>query len=238
MSIAEKLTTIAENEQRVYDSGYDKAERDKELKIWEILSGNGTRIRYEKCFYSASFPKDYTFAKPIVPNYCTQMFYDMKGQFPKNIDLSNVKPSNMTTSNESNQNSGLFAWSVNATYLYDMGLQAPGVYFSTWSYCKALKTIEKIRVTKSTKFSGSSIGPPFEQCGALENVTFEGEIGQNLSMSSCSKLTYESLSNIISCLYDYSAEGVTKTLTLHATAKARLTEDDIKTITDKGWTLV
>ena len=28
MSIAEKLTAIAENEQRVYDSGYSKAESD------------------------------------------------------------------------------------------------------------------------------------------------------------------------------------------------------------------
>jgi hypothetical protein len=238
MSIAEKLSTIAENEQKVYDAGYDKAEQDKDLETWKILTGNGTRLRYERAFYGCSFPKDYSFVKPVTPKYCERMFYDMKGQFPKNVDFSNVTA--LSGSNESNMTFAIFAWSVNATYLCDMKLQAPMAYVSTWAYCKAVKTIEKIRVKKETQFLGGAIGLPFLKCDALENVTFEGVIGQNLSLSSSSALSYASLKNIISCLYDFVGNGetVTRTLTLHATAKARLTEDDVKAITDKGWTLV
>jgi hypothetical protein len=108
-------------------------------------------------------------------------------------------------------------------------------YSTAYSECYRLKKIHIVRTHKDTTFSDAFSG---STTWALEEITFEGVIGQNLSMGRCPKLTIESLRNIISCLYDYSAEGVTKTLTLHSTAKARLTADDVKAITDKGWTLV
>jgi hypothetical protein len=43
--------------------------------------------------------------------------------------------------------------------------------------------------------------------------------------------------SIINALKDYSGTSETRTLTLHAWAKARLSESDIATATQKGWTI-
>ena len=238
MSIAEKLTTIVENEQKVYDAGYDKAVEDEELVMWKRLTGNGTRKRYGQAFYGCSFPKDYSFAKPITPTYCERMFYDMEGHFPKNIDLSGVT-SLSGNNGDSNSTYALFAWTLNATYLHDMKLPAPMAYVSTWAYCRALQTIEKIRVKKETQFLGGPIGIPFAECFALANVTFEGEIGQNLNMSACTKLTHKSLMNIIGCLYDFVSNGetTTRTLTIGTNNLSKLTDEEKAIATQKGWTL-
>ena len=69
---------------------------------------------------------------------------------------------------------------------------------------------------------------------------FEGKIGMSVTFSACSKLTYESLMGeygIINALLDLTGTGKTATLTLHADSKAKLTDSDIATITQKGWTL-
>lgn len=71
----------------------------------------------------------------------------------------------------------------------------------------------------------------------LKNITIEGKIGQSCHFSQSSQLTYESLMSIINALYDYSGTGETKTLTLHPTAKARLSDADIAIGTQKGWTI-
>ena len=46
MSIAEKLTTIAQNEQKVYDAGYSKAESD----FWDAYQKKGARTTYLEHF--------------------------------------------------------------------------------------------------------------------------------------------------------------------------------------------
>ena len=45
-TIAEKLTTIAENEQRIYDKGADDGKR----KYWKCFTVNGTRTDYKYAF--------------------------------------------------------------------------------------------------------------------------------------------------------------------------------------------
>ena len=72
---------------------------------------------------------------------------------------------------------------------------------------------------------------------ALVNVVIDGKIGQNCHFSQSSKLSYGSLMSIINSLYDYSPAIASHTLTLHANAKARLSENDIAIATQKGWTI-
>lgn len=75
----------------------------------------------------------------------------------------------------------------------------------------------------------------FYRCNSLTNIigTITG-IKNDLYMGFSSNLTRESLLVIINGLADLS--GTTgKTLTLHATAKARMTEEDIAIATAKGW---
>jgi hypothetical protein len=72
----------------------------------------------------------------------------------------------------------------------------------------------------------------------LENVTFEGTIGQNgLNFSWSINLSHDSLMSIINCLKDYSGTGTTKTVTLGATNLAKLTTAEKAVATQKGWTL-
>ena len=104
---------------------------------------------------------------------------------------------------------------------------------------KKLKTIRKIIVKEATTYTSA-----FGGCSALENITFEGIIGQNISFADSPLLTVESMINdegtgIINCLKDFVSEGntTTCTLTLHADAKARLTDAQKAVATEKGWTL-
>lgn len=91
-----------------------------------------------------------------------------------------------------------------------------------------LKTIRKLIVTENVTFSNW-----FAQCTALENVTFEGTIGQNIDFSAC-PLTKSSLLNIIEHLGKVST---TKTLTIGTTNKGKLTTTEIAVATQKGWTV-
>ena len=250
-SIQEKLTTIAENEQKVYDSGYSKGELD----LWNTLTNNNTRRFYSDCF--RHWKKEYF--RPPFPikvgsgvNYTSYMFARSnikkfeKGYFDFSAFTPNIAASNNACIYY------MFASCASLVEFEDIGLPAGG-YGYTWTDCTALKTVEVMRSTVECTFVNT-----FKNCSKLVNIKFAGEIGNNFSLIDCPNVSYESLTaqgeevtimlngvettevrkGLIHALYDYSAEGVTKTLTLNATAKARLTADDIKVITDKGWTLV
>ena len=92
----------------------------------------------------------------------------------------------------------------------------------------------KIGVREETTYEGSCF-----RCERLANISFvEGSvIGTNISFQYCDKLTHDSLMNIISVLKDYSGTGTTRTLTLHADAKAILTDSEKAIATQKGWTI-
>ena len=104
-----------------------------------------------------------------------------------------------------------------------------------FSYCSKLVTIGGIDISKARTISSMFVG-----CDALENITFNGVIKKSgLSLSSCTKLTHESLMSIINALYDWAAEGSTSTytLTLGSTNLAKLTDAEKAIATQKGWTL-
>ena len=96
--------------------------------------------------------------------------------------------------------------------------------------CKSLHTVEIVDVRKAKKMENSFIG-----CSLLQNVTCVEELPKcGISFGWSEKLTLESITNIITHLPDLSAEG-SKTLTLHATTKALLTEALIAEATNKNW---
>lgn len=85
-----------------------------------------------------------------------------------------------------------------------------------------------------TSFGSGSNGT-FYNCSKLETITgtITG-IKYDVSLANSPKLTRESLLIIINGLAEVTTQ---KTLTLHATAKDRLTEDDIAIATAKNWTI-
>ena len=71
----------------------------------------------------------------------------------------------------------------------------------------------------------------------VETLTIKsGTLSRNCNLSGCNNLTDTSLASIIDGLADLTG-GTGQTLTLHATPKARLTNEQIATITAKNWTL-
>lgn len=92
-------------------------------------------------------------------------------------------------------------------------------------------TIEKIITKESVTYKNWFLNTD------ITNVTFEGVIGQDLDMSYGSRLTVESMNNIISCLKDYSGTDTTHTLSLGSTKLAKLTDAEKAVATQKGWTL-
>lgn len=236
MSIATKLTQIAENEQKVYDAGAASQKAESDLQLWKMLTNNGTKgtagkYDREKMFYLTDFT-GYTFAKPLInsgaPGYCTGMFYGYMGTaLPDNIGFENVDASTNIDS--------LFTWGTSLTEIPDLGLPAMDSYYHFAMCVYKAKKIAVIRCHKDSTFVGAFTSSSAAM--GLEDITFEGEIGQDLDMSDCAKLTYESLKNISSCLYDYSGTEETHTLGLGSTNQAKLTEAELAEITQKGWSI-
>lgn len=110
----------------------------------------------------------------------------------------------------------------------EIGVNASYTFIS----CYSLKTIRKLIVSENTTFNRW-----FGGCEALENVTFEGIIANDISFADSFKLSNVSVQSIIDHLKDFTGQ-TGKTLTLHAYVGREVTEEQKATITAKNWTLV
>lgn len=95
-------------------------------------------------------------------------------------------------------------------------------------------TVDKIIL----KSDGSQIFTGgFNNADQLQNITFEGVIGNSISFNHSSLLTDASIQSIIDHLKDLTGETA-QTLTFHATVGGKLTAEQKAAITAKNWTLV
>ena len=195
MSIAEKLTTIAENEQRVYEAG----KTAEWSEFWEDFQKSGEETNYNYAISGERWTdKTYNPKYPISAKQMTSCFMNSK------ITDTKVPISFSLGSN------------------------------NIFSGCKSLITIRSL----TPKVEDFNWVNAFNNCTALENVTFDGIIdGTNISFGSCTKLTHESLINILEHLKNVKGTGVERSLTLGATNLAKLSENEIAIATQKGWTL-
>lgn len=212
MTIAEKLQTIAENEQKVFDAGYAKGQAEggggydegvqaEYDRFWDAYQDNGNRANYTQAFYGIGWTDDsYNPKYPINATARTggeEMFRDSM--------ITDTKVDIIATNN-----------------------------FSSYTFvsCALLKTIRKLVVDENTVYPRW-----FDGCYALENITFDGTIGASLTLSHASKLTDASVQSIIDHLADLTGQTA-QTLTFHATVGGKLTEAQKAAITAKNWTLV
>lgn len=102
--------------------------------------------------------------------------------------------------------------------------------------CLKLRKIEKFRIHKTTDLTSA-----FDRCESLEELTITGEIGTNgLNLSWSTKLTHESLMNVLNCLEDKSTDtsGTVWKVTIGSENLAKLLPEEIAEANAKGWTLV
>lgn len=226
MSIAEKLVTVAENEQKVFDAG-KQAEYDN---FWDNFQSSGEPKSYQYAF-AYSYLNDAIF-KPkynIVATDCSNMFNYNKA-------LTNIK--------KSLQNRGVVLDTSRATSFLRMfyncsSEEIPTIDLSSATntervfYSKDIITIEKVIFSENTIISESL----FSSATELENIEIGGTICSDIIFSACTKLTHDSLMSIINHLKDFSGTTTTETCTLGTTNLAKLTNAEKKIATDKGWSL-
>ncbi len=225
MSIAEKLTTIAENEKKVYDAGYTNGEEDTITDITNHISNNGTRKDYSYAFaYTNWGGFKFTEGKIRPTDTSEKMLYAAKA-VPEGIDLSKLPAST---------NIGNFCAWCSFTEFPDMGLPAMDSYYYMFCDATKIKKVEVLRVHENTIFTAA-----FNRASTLEEITFQGTIGKNLNISWSTLLTHNSLMSAIDCLKDYSGNtsGTAYTLTIGNTNLAKLTAEEQQIAIDKGWTL-
>ena len=228
MSIAEKLTLIAENEQKVYDAGFEKgkasggsgydegfadgkkAEYDA---FWDQYQQNGLRTHYAYAFAGGGWTAEIFKPKYALDNItnaqymfnCFDMFqtelYDLKqGLEDMGIAWDTSKAPDITHM-FSNARIGV------VPTMDCSGCKAIAIFLQS----AKVHTIEKMIVFEELVFNANA----FTGAKELRNISFEGIIGSNIDFQACTLLTRASIESIITHLSD-TASG--KTLTLSKTA--------------------
>ena len=220
MSIADKLTTIAENEKKVYDAG-KKAEYDA---FWDNAITNGDRVAIGTGAFAGRSWNDATFNPPIkviIPYNCNYCFYN------NGCTTIAGKAEIVATA----LNNGFQYSTIKHIGTVDMSnCTASTSAFAT----NVIVSIEKIISSEKTVWHSTT----FNNASSLEELFIEGKIGQNgFNVQWSTKLTHESLMSIINALYDYKDSGKTYTVTLGTENLAKLTDAEKAIATQKGWTL-
>lgn len=241
MSIAEKLTVVAENEKKVYDAGYEKGETDGYNKgynaycdlIWDAFQDGGNRTDYKRAFYNWD-----KFEKCFKPKYdikpvgsVAEMFADINQYISVpnlcaicgiTIDFSKVTDFKNILKGSAIWHFGVVDCSSATTLDYAFNLSS------------SLQKIDKLILHEGI----TSYAACFANTSLLKNITVEGTIaGTGILLSAHTSLTYESIMSFINALKDYSGTATTKTITFGAKNLAKLTDSEKAVATQKGWTL-
>ena len=211
--------------------GTDFGGKSQYDEFWDAYQQNGSRTNYDYSFARDGWTED-TF-KPkydIKPTTASAMFY-----FCKIVDLRGVLKNQGVTLDLSKAID--FANCFQGSRIEYIGAVditgATKAVTSLFQQCYYLKEVSELIVKETNTFSNVT----FYSCESLYAIKISGIIGSSISFVSSSLLTYESLMSIINALKDYSGTTSTHTLTLHADAKARLSDTEKAIITQKGWTL-
>lgn len=233
MSIAEKLTTIAENEQRVFDAG-KTAEYDR---FWDSCQQKGARTDYRYAFCYASWHSTNFYPKyDINPmGDATSMFAAICwGSWTPFSLKKRLENCGVTLDTSQVTNATQMFNSCKFTELPIMDISNVTTTGGMFSYCDVLTSIEKLIVSEKTGALSSGI---FVGCSKLTHIQFAGTIAKSLHLSN-TDLDHDSIMSAVNCLKNIKGTGTTLTLTLGTKLQARLSESEIAFITDeKGWTL-
>ena len=241
MSIAEKLQTIVENEQRVYEAGKNKGiEEGKKLeydRFWDEYQQNGNRTLYTTAFGGCWTANNFRPKYSMRPKNAFMMFYDNMGGGIRIDDfVAFCKENNVALdfSQCTNAQNGLATLRTYHHGVLDFSkcTAMNNLFYSHNSHSPSITTIDEWISTETTTYHAST----FQHAINLTNLNVKGVIATGtFDVSYCPNLTHDSLMSIINHL----KEGVTsKTVTLGSTNLAKLSESEKAIATQKGWTLL
>ena len=232
VTVAEKLSAIGNNMARVYDTGFEKGhdqgfeegkqfgdyaqgfEEGKKAEhdaFWDAFQ-TAPRVVWTSAFQNSCWNDDTFYPKYdlIATDHAASLFrYCGITDLEKRLEECGVI---LDTSGATSLNNA-FGESKALTVIPTINLTkctGSGTTGGVFSGCISLKTIRKIIVSEMIMFPNS-----FMNCPMLENIVFEGVIGQDINFRWSTELTEASIRSIITHLSD-TASG--KTLTLSKVA--------------------
>ena len=221
MSIAEKLTTIAENQQMVYDAGMEQGKQAEYDRFWEAWQDNGKRTDYSFGFAYSSFNDDNFKPKyPLQPTNADRMFIGAKGITQISVDLS--KATNVYWA---------FRNMSNIQHIGKCDLTSATTTDGLFGFNSYLQSIEEI-----VSHDGLVWDNAFVYDTSLTDVTFSGVISTNFTIAH-SRITDATVQSIIDHLKDLTGTTA-QTLTFHKDVGNKLTQAQKDAIFAKNWTLV
>jgi hypothetical protein len=218
--IASKLNVIAENMPKVYNAGYEKGKSEGGTDnyydaFWDNAQDYGNRKHYYYafgCLFNENnfYPK-YTLENLADVGYMFR-YMQFRGDLAQRLDDLGIKFSFVT-----NNPSQVFRDMPYVTRLFTIDC-TKATTVSSLNYWfmgdSSLQTIDKIILNNKNNKMPDFV-ETFGGCVALQNITFEGVIGNNIDFASCTKLSKDSIENVIGCL----SENTTgKTATFSQTA--------------------
>ena len=201
-----------------------------------------------------------------IPQLATSKVTDMSGMFsecPELIEIPELDTSNVTTmssmfnrcknlktiptmnTNKVTNMSMMFSYS-GITTIPELNTSKVTNVYNMFSSCSGLITIPKLNFENVNNVSGFLTGAEsVVNIGGFENLgkaylTNKSANYSNygLVLTNCSKLTHDSLMNIINNLYDIKTKGCKEQrLQLGDTNLAKLTDEEKQIAIDKGWNL-
>lgn len=222
MSVAEKLTTIAENMPKVYEAG-QKSEYDH---FWDNYQENGARTHYSRAFGGVGWTSEiYKPKYPLRPTNALMMYCGCTIAGHMEVDFSQCSELTQT-----------FQDAKQVTSLGIIDARNVNSLPRTFQSMHNCVSIQKLIL----KDDGSqTFNNTLAYCYELVDIVIEGLIGNNgFSVSNSTKLSHDSLMSIINALQDKTSVGDTWTVTLGKTNLEKLTDAEKAIATQKGWTLV
>ena len=218
-----------------FTGGYNRGYQDANEAFWDELQRGGQRINYKYAFLGMgwSFGNFYPLYDIVPLDNCAGCFVNWndddihQGSLKERLALCGVQ---LDTSNVTNMLQ--FFANGNITELPVVSLANATETKNVFANTPYLHTIEKVVVSEKTTFNAC-----FDNAPVLENVIFEGVIGQNgLDLSGSPLLSYESVRSVVDCLKDYAGAGG-HSVKLGSANLNKLTQADRERAALKGWTL-
>lgn len=195
MSIAEKLTLIAQNEQRVYDAGFEAGKQAEYDAFWDAFQKNGTEyINYGYAFVNKDLWTQEAIEKIKYKHFLANYFSVV---FNSNTSITDLSAFSFESQRDTWGDFNRLGFS------------------STFNGCTNLKKCMPINCKMVYSFANA-----FNGCSALEELILSGNIiSSGLDLKWSKKLNKASLTSAVNCL-DITKAGRSVTLSLTAVNNA------------------
>ena len=250
MSIAEKLVTIAENQQRVYEAGYAKGRNETDTeKVYNDGVADGKEAERNSFWDSYLADSSNFYQRFSGKGFSDDNFYPTKDIVVTGNASDLFRQSRITNLEQRLKECGVVLDTSGVTALtyafngsavtrlpkIDISNCTANTSLGSAFASGSLVSIAELIVSESTLFQANTFG----SASKLANLIITGTIyAGSFTVANSPNLTNYSLKSIINALADISSSGNTKTVTFGTTNLSKLTDADKAIATEKGWTLV